>query len=98
MLFRSISVTAFSTGKNLIIEVKNNGSQFEENLLEKLESNELQPHGFGIGILNIHKRLKIAYGPDYGLYLYNMEDEDDGEEYAVARITLPLIPLTKGDS
>lgn len=93
-----ISVTAFSTGKNLIIEVKNNGSQFEENLLEKLESNELQPHGFGIGILNIHKRLKIAYGPDYGLYLYNMEDEDDGEEYAVARITLPLIPLTKGDS
>lgn len=93
-----ISVTAFSSGKNLIIEVKNNGSQFEENLLEKLESNELQPHGFGIGILNIHKRLKIAYGPDYGLYLYNMEDEDDGEEYAVARITLPLIPLTKGDS
>ena len=26
------------------------------------------------------------------------ELEDDGEEYAVARITLPLIPLTKGDS
>ncbi|MGN1141405.1 MAG: sensor histidine kinase [Oliverpabstia sp.] len=93
-----ISVTAFSSDKNLIIEVKNNGSQFEENLLEKLESNELQPHGFGIGILNIHKRLRITYGPDYGLYLYNMEDEDDGEEYAVARITLPLIPLTKGDS
>ena len=93
-----ISVTAFSSDKNLVIEVKNNGSQFDENLLEKLESNELQPHGFGIGILNIHKRLKIAYGPDCGLYLYNMEDEDDGEEYAVARITLPLIPLTKGDS
>lgn len=93
-----ISVSAFSSDRNLMIEVKNNGSQFDDDLLNKLESREIQPHGFGIGILNIHKRLKIAYGPDYGLYLYNTEDLDDGEEYAVARIILPLIPLTKGDS
>lgn len=93
-----ISVTAFSSDRNLMIEVKNNGSQFDDDLLNKLESREIQPHGFGIGILNIHKRLKIAYGPDYGLYLYNTENQDDGEEYAVARIILPLIPLTKGDS
>lgn len=93
-----ISVSAFSSDGNLIIEVKNNGSHFDENLLEKLEAQRIQPHGFGIGILNIHKRLNITYGSDYGLYLYNMENEDDGEEYAVARITLPLIPLTKGDT
>lgn len=93
-----ISVTAFASDRNLMIEVKNNGSQFDDDLLQKLEAKEIQPHGFGIGILNIHKRLKIAYGPDYGLYLYNTEDPDDGEEYAVARIILPFIPLTKGDS
>lgn len=90
-----ISVSAFSSENDLIIEVKNNGSQFEPELLEKLESQQIQPHGFGIGLLNIHKRLNIAYGPSYGLYLYNLEDEDDGEEYAVARITLPI---TKGES
>lgn len=93
-----ISVSAFSSGKDLIIEVKNNGSHFDDNLLEKLKTQQIQPHGFGIGILNIHKRLNIAYGSDYGLYLYNMENEDDGEEYAVARITLPLIIQTKGKS
>lgn len=92
-----ISVTAFSSGKDLIIEVKNNGSHFDDDLLDKLETQQIQPHGFGIGILNIHKRLNITYGPDYGLYLYNMENEDDGEEYAVARITLPLISLMKGE-
>lgn len=93
-----ISVSAFSSDNRLIIEVKNNGSHFEKGLLEKLEAQQIQPHGFGIGLLNIHKRLNITYGPDYGLYLYNMENEDDGEEYAVARITLPRTPLTKGDS
>lgn len=93
-----ISVSAFSSDNRLIIEVKNNGSHFEKGLLEKLETQQIQPHGFGIGLLNIHKRLNITYGPDYGLYLYNMENEDDGEEYAVARITLPRTPLTKGDS
>lgn len=93
-----ITVTAFSTDKDLIIEIKNNGSHFDDHLLEKLETQQIQPHGFGIGILNIHKRLNITYGADYGLYLYNIENEDDGEEYAVARITLPLIPPVKGES
>lgn len=90
-----ISVTAFSSDKKLLIEVKNNGSQFEDQLLRKLGSQELSPHGFGIGLLNIHKRLQITYGLDYGLYLYNMEDEYDGEEYAIAQIQLPLM---KGDT
>ena len=83
-----ISVYGYlSTGK-IIICVKNSGSQFEENALERLLSEDLQPHGFGIGISNIHKRLQIAYGPQYGLSLFNEEDED-GEEYAIARVTLP---------
>lgn len=92
-----ISVTAFSSDTDLVIYVKNNGSHFEENLLKKLESQQLRPHGFGIGILNIHRRLNITYGSDYGLHLYNTESMEDGEEYAIARITLPLLPLKKGE-
>ena len=91
-----ITVQAYSTGSSLIIEVKNNGSSFEENLLEKLDSREILPHGFGIGMLNIHKRLKIAYGDQYGLKLFNMEDENTGEEYAVVHVTLPMLYPEKG--
>lgn len=91
-----ISITAFSSEGNLMIEVKNNGSSFEKNLFSRLQSGETHPHGFGIGILNIHNRLNISYGDPYGLRLYNIENKDNGEEYAVAQIVLPMLPLQKG--
>lgn len=66
------------------IQVVNNGSQFEDNLLEKLEQGVVVPHGFGIGLLNIHKRIQLIYGPEYGLTLYNSD-----EDHAVAQIRIP---------
>ncbi|NLZ74197.1 MAG: hypothetical protein GX905_10385, partial [Bacteroidales bacterium] len=73
-------------GENILIEVKNTGSFFEDHLLEKLLSQEIKPNGFGIGILNIHKRIQLTYGANYGLNLFNKEDEDTDEEYAVAQV------------
>lgn len=73
----------------LIIRITNTGSSFEENCMEKLQSGEIQPHGFGIGILNIHRRLQLTYGELYGLLLYNIEDEETYEECAVAEIRIP---------
>lgn len=68
----------------LVIYIKNNGSSFQEGLLEKLETREVEPHGFGIGLLNIRDRMLLTFGENYGLDLYN-EDE-----LAVARLTCPL--------
>ena len=68
----------------ITIDVINNGSQFEANLLEKLENGLITPHGFGIGLLNIHKRIQLTYGTGYGLILFNRD-----EEHAVARIIIP---------
>lgn len=75
----------------LIVRITNTGSSFEENFMEKLQSGEIQPHGFGIGILNIHRRLQLTYGEAYGLLLYNIEDEETYEECAVAEIHIPCI-------
>lgn len=72
---------------DLIIYVKNSGSQFESNFLEKLTSQEIMPHGFGIGILNINNRLKLTFGDSYGLSFYNEL------ETAVAQITIPFQPV-----
>lgn len=79
-----IQILAEASGSQLFLYVKNNGSAFEDNMLEKLRTHEIQPRGFGIGILNIHERLQLTYGCDYGLKLYN-----EGE-LAVARISFPL--------
>ena len=70
---------------SLMVLVKNDGSLFEECLLEKLRSQEIRPHGFGIGLINIDERIKLMFGKEYGLTLYN------DQEWAVARIHMPYI-------
>lgn len=88
----TITVSAVFSEDLLVIEVKNSGSSFEENLLEKLVNQEILPHGFGIGLLNIHQRIQIAYGDHFGLHLKNIEEEETGEEYAVVQVFLPVLP------
>lgn len=77
----------------LEILVQNTGSRFEDDLLNKLRSGAVTPRGFGIGLLNIDKRIKLMFGPDYGLSLYNtpgiLKTTEEGEEMAAAKILLP---------
>ena len=51
----------------LTIQVRNEGSNFEEELLEKLKNKSRSPHGFGIGLLNIDQRIRLLFGEEYGL-------------------------------
>ena len=88
----TITVSAVLSEDLLVIEVNNSGSSFEENLLENLVNQEILPHGFGIGLLNIHQRIQIAYGDHFGLHLKNIEEEETGEEYAVVQVFLPVLP------
>lgn len=69
----------------ILIKILNQGSQFEENMLEKLLSGQILPQGFGIGILNIQKRIQMLYGENYGVRLTNPD-----EEHALSEIRLPI--------
>lgn len=80
-----ISVYPYQRGDFLIIEVANQGSSFEENLLENLQNGSKSSHGFGIGLLNINQRIQMLFGDAYGLSFRNEEDK------AIAIITLPFI-------
>lgn len=79
-----IVLTGYAVDGVIHIKVTNNGSQFEEHLLEKLENGSVKSHGIGIGLLNIHQRIQLIYGSDYGLTLYNTD-----EDHAVAEIIIP---------
>lgn len=68
----------------LTIQVRNEGSNFEEELLEKLKNKSRSPHGFGIGLLNIDQRIRLLFGEEYGLTLLNEHD------FAVATIKMPF--------
>ncbi|HIU77721.1 MAG TPA: histidine kinase [Candidatus Pelethocola excrementipullorum] len=67
----------------ITITVANTESSFEENLLEKLLSKKILPQGFGIGILNVNKRLELAFGSSYCLDFFNKD------HFATAKITIP---------
>lgn len=79
-----IEIKAYKEDSFVIIQIKNSSSQFEDNILEKLEHNQITPKGTGIGILNIHKRIQLSYGEEYGLQFFNPD-----EDHAVAQIRVP---------
>lgn len=80
-----IQISASNDGNDLLIVVSNTGSQFEDALLEKLNTHATQTHGFGIGLINIDERLRLKYGDAYGLTLSNSDD------MAVAHIRIPIM-------
>lgn len=79
-----ITLDVLNSGKNVIIRVTNNGSLFEDNFMQKLVQNETTSHGFGIGMLNIHKRIQMTYGAEYGINAYN-----NSSDCAVVEIIIP---------
>lgn len=56
-------IRIFCTQKNEYIDltVEDNGPGMEEDTLEKLERGEIKPEGLGIGLSNIHQRLRLAF-------------------------------------
>lgn len=85
----SIYVTITQSGEQYLLSVANTGSSFEEDMLWKLEHNQLKPHGSGVGLANIYSRLKLLYG-DRGIMQFENKD-------GMAVITLS-IPIKKEDS
>ncbi|MBE5992771.1 MAG: sensor histidine kinase [Paenibacillaceae bacterium] len=86
-----IHILAERTSDVLYVYIKNNGSAFEDQLLEKLKTSQISPHGFGIGLLNILQRMQLTYGEEYGLTLYNENEQ------AVARLAFPLVRKENGN-
>lgn len=79
----NIYVEIFSKQNEIHIYVKNDGSQFGDEPIEK------RSDSFGIGLSNINSRLKLMFGDSYGLSCYNEE------ELAVVLIRIPVMPEHK---
>lgn len=78
-----IRISAFATEYWIEITLANTGSSFDPDLMEKLSSGEITPHGFGIGILNVYQRLNLTFGKRFRLNFFNK----DG--FAVVKISVP---------
>jgi two-component system sensor histidine kinase YesM len=83
-----ISLSCVKQDSILQIYVKNSGSEFPENILEKLKNHEIKEKGLGIALLNIQDRIQLMFGDNYGMHFYNEN------EFAVVRLEIPYIPIT----
>ena len=75
-----------------VMTVRDNGLGMTEETVEKLLSGE-QPHapsrrGSGIGVRNVHERIRIYFGEDYGLSI--VSEPDEGTEVT---IRMPAVPF-----
>lgn len=92
-----VSVTISGYGEEILIEVVNNGSCFEDEVLDNFLNRLYSSKGLGIALSNIDQRLKLAYGEKYGIKLMNHEDMETGEIYAIVRVYLPKREVPAAD-
>ncbi|MDO4323451.1 MAG: sensor histidine kinase [Lachnospiraceae bacterium] len=82
-----IHIRVRSTDNDLFIEVADNGPGIPQDRLSSLLTDESRERsrGSGIGLRNVHQRIQLYFGPDYGL-----EIESEPDEGTLVRIHLPL--------
>ncbi|MGI5900429.1 MAG: sensor histidine kinase [Christensenellales bacterium] len=76
---------------DILIAVKNTGSEFDEALNKKIHADGA-PENIGIGLRNIHERMQIAYGQKYGLAVTNEAG------MAVVRVSMPRIEMERDNA
>lgn len=78
-----IRIGAQRVGAYIDITVADNGPGMDEDILEKLQSGQVQAEGLSIGLRNIHQRLHLAFGdPACGVRVRRVE----GQTRVIVRI------------
>ncbi|MEC0184187.1 histidine kinase [Paenibacillus peoriae] len=74
----AIVVNAYEEGRNLIIEIADNGPGIPEERLAELRnqfhgspSSEVTFRGESIGLANVHARIRLKYGEPYGISVHS---------------------------
>ncbi len=91
-----ICVRAFREGEDTVIEVADNGPGMPEEVVERLLDQgsayaAAGSKGSGIGLRNVHRRIQLTFGREYGLTI--LSEPDDG---TVVRIRLPALDEEAG--
>jgi len=91
-----ICVRAFRDGEDAVIEVADNGPGMPEEVVERLLDQgsayaAAGSKGSGIGLRNVHRRVQLTFGREYGLTI--LSEPDNG---TVVRIRLPALDEEAG--
>ncbi|PWM24232.1 MAG: sensor histidine kinase [Oscillospiraceae bacterium] len=87
-----ILIHAYREGDDLLIDVSDNGPGMPQETVDRLLQEKTGPsnpskRGSGIGLRNVHQRIRLTYGEPYGL-----EIQSEPDEGTTVRIRLPWRP------
>lgn len=89
-----IRVHGYFKDDDIYIDVTDNGYGMSEDEIQNLLTNEDKPlhskHGSGVGVVNVHKRIQLRFGEEYGLKVDSILDEG-----TTVHIHIPAIPYTE---
>ena len=88
-MFLSILVKGYQTGDRICLEVQDNGRGIRPDRL-KLLQDQLARQEEGFGLKNVDKRIKLAYGSDYGITLYSQYGEGDQPHGTTIHLEIPV--------
>ncbi len=71
-----IKVIGYRKEDEIFIEIKDNGIGMPEDISSRLltEENRAKTRGSGVGLINVHKRLQLRFGEEYGLRIISEPD------------------------
>ena len=87
-----IMVRGYREGADIFLEVSDNGLGMPEEAAARLltEGERARSRGSGVGLLNVHNRIRLRFGAQYGLQIESCPDEG-----MTVRIHIPYIPYTE---
>ena len=87
-----ILVRGEKKGEDIYISIEDNGMGMPEDIRDNIltDNSKVPKHGSGVGAINVHSRIRLMFGPEYGLEVYS--ELDEGTKVV---IHIPAIPYTK---
>lgn len=87
-----IVVTGKKINDDIFITVEDNGMGMREEVVENIlkDNNKTPKHGSGVGVINVHSRIKLMFGDQYGLSI-----ESEADEGTKVTIHIPAIPFNE---
>lgn len=79
-------------GEDIYISIEDNGMGMPEDIRSNIltDNSKVPKHGSWVGVINVHSRISLMFGPEYGLEVYS--ELDEGTKVV---IHIPAIPYTK---
>jgi len=81
-----INIRTEDRDRRLVIHIGDNGPGMEEDLVQRILAGEVEARGSGIGIKNIHERLRQFYGGDFSLDIDSMRGRGTTVTITVAKL------------